>query len=132
VLERLFLLKFYKKIGKYPSIFITFFITLIGWVLFRAETLPYAIDYLQAMFRFEFSYLPISMDNKFFIIFLLAGIFAFLAVIKGVEPWQQRILEPKFTIKALAWRILFAMVFFIICIGTITSSGFNPFIYFRF
>jgi alginate O-acetyltransferase complex protein AlgI len=132
VLERLFLLKFYKKIGKYPSIFITFFITLIGWVLFRAETLTYATEYLQAMFRFEFSYLPISMDKKFFIMLMLGAIFAFMAMIKGNEAWQQRVLEPKFTTRELAWRMVFAIFFFIICIGAITSSGFNPFIYFRF
>ena len=132
VLERLFLLKFYKGLGKYPSIILTFFITLIGWVLFRAETLGYAGGYLQAMFRFEFAYLPLSMDRKFFGILALGALFAFMAVARGVEPWQQRVLEPKFTVKALAWRMAFALLFFILCVGAITSSGFNPFIYFRF
>ena len=39
VADRLFLLKILQKIGKVPAILFTFFITLIGWVLFRAETL---------------------------------------------------------------------------------------------
>jgi alginate O-acetyltransferase complex protein AlgI len=132
VIERLFLLKFYQKIGKYPSILITFIITLIGWVLFRSETLTYAMEYMQAMFRFEFTHLPITMDKKFFIMLLLGAVFAFMAVIKGVEPWQHRVLEPHFSVKALAWRMAFGVIFFIICVGVITSSGFNPFIYFRF
>jgi len=132
VLDRLFLLKFYKKIGKYPSILITFFITLIGWVLFRAETLPYAMGYLEAMFRFEFTWLPVSMDRKFFIMLILGAVFAFMAVVKGNEAWQQKVLEPKFSLKAMGWRMAFAILFFILCVGAITSSGFNPFIYFRF
>ncbi|HCT70925.1 MAG TPA: MBOAT family protein, partial [Bacteroidales bacterium] len=49
IADRIFLLKFFAAIGKAPSILITFIITLVGWVLFRAETLPYAIHYLGRM-----------------------------------------------------------------------------------
>jgi Na+/H+ antiporter NhaC len=63
---------------------------------------------------------------------ILGAIFAFMAVVKGNETWQQKVLEPKFSLKALGWRMAFAILFFILCVGAITSSGFNPFIYFRF
>ena len=35
ILDRLFLAKFTDKIGKFPSIALTYFITLLGWVIFR-------------------------------------------------------------------------------------------------
>ncbi len=50
ILDRLFFIKLSDKIGKYPSIAITFFITIIGWVLFRAESLYQIKYYLKAMF----------------------------------------------------------------------------------
>jgi alginate O-acetyltransferase complex protein AlgI len=132
VMDRLFLLKFFSKIGKYPSILITFLITLVGWVLFRSESLTYAMDYLSAMFSWSYNYLPVSMDRKFFIIMIFAAIFAFMAVIKGMEAWQVRVLEPKFGVNQLGWRVAVGLVVFFLCVGAISSSGFNPFIYFRF
>ena len=52
ILDRLFLLRFYKMIGKPISILITFIITLVGWVIFRAETFPQAMSYIATMFDF--------------------------------------------------------------------------------
>ena len=37
ILDRLFLLKFYEKIGRIFSVIITFIIVIIGWVIFRIE-----------------------------------------------------------------------------------------------
>jgi len=132
VADRLFLLKVYAKIGKYPSIIITFFITLIGWVFFRAETLGDAIAYLDTMFAFDFRQINFYLDTKFWSVLILAFVFSFWAIFKGNEAWQERILGTVQKNRAIILMVVLSLIFFIICVASITSSGFNPFIYFRF
>ena len=101
----------------------------------RGETArrrTYALDYLTAMFTWNPVLLPVSMDTKFRMMIILAAIFAFMAVIKGMEEWQGKVLEPKFNVRQLGWRMAVGFAFFILCVGSISSSSFNPFIYFRF
>ncbi|MEM8909230.1 MAG: MBOAT family O-acyltransferase, partial [Bacteroidota bacterium] len=43
ILDRLFLLRFLQKIGPLPAIFLTYVISLIGWVFFRAADLESAL-----------------------------------------------------------------------------------------
>ena len=50
VLERLFLLDLYKKIGKLPRVLLTFFIVVIGWVFFKVEKLSDAFIFIQHLF----------------------------------------------------------------------------------
>lgn len=130
ILDRLFLLKVLEKIGKIPAMAFTFFITLIGWVLFRADTLSHAGSYLKAMFSFTGQGHQVFVDQKFVIILALAVIFSFFAAVKDVEKWQERIFDA--TRRGLISRTGFAVIFFILCLASVVSSGFNPFIYFRF
>ena len=132
IADRLFLLKFYKAIGKVPSMIITYFIVLIGWVFFRAEDIGFAWQYIERMFTFSGGGTDIYLDTKFFSIMAIATFFAFFGIIPGIEKWQQRILAEKQKNYAIYLMVLFSVVFLIICIASITSSGFNPFIYFRF
>ena len=132
IADRLFLLKFYKAIGKVPSMIITYFIVIIGWVFFRAEDITYAWHYIIKMFSFNGSGSDIYLDTKFFAILLIAVLFSFFGIIPGIEKWQQKILAEKQRNYAIYFMISFSVIFLIICIASITSSGFNPFIYFRF
>jgi len=132
VADRLFLLKVYKKIGKVPSIIITFNITLLGWVLFRAANISLARAYIRKMFSFDFAQTEILFDVKFYIILFIAIIFSFFGAFRGVEKWQERILNPDQTSKVIIGMTLIAILFLMINVGAITSTGFNPFIYFRF
>ncbi len=61
----MFFIRFTQAIGKYPSIIITYFITLIGWVLFRAESLGFAFDYIGRMFAFDGIANDIWLDAEF-------------------------------------------------------------------
>ena len=94
ILDRLFLLRFYKMIGKPLSIIITFIITLVGWVIFRAETFPQAMSYIVTMFDFGNMNLAISttrgtydwfIEQRFIIIFGVASFFSFLPTINFIE-----------------------------------------------
>ena len=132
VADRLFLLKVYAKIGKIPSIAITFFITMIGWVLFRAENLHESGIFLTKMFSFDFSQTSYFLNEKFFMILLIAIFFSFWGIFKRIEIFQNRIFFTKKRNVSMILMSAFAIIFLIISLTSITSSDFNPFIYFRF
>jgi alginate O-acetyltransferase complex protein AlgI len=132
VADRLFLLNLYRKIGKLPSIIITFFIVLVGWVFFRAENIADAWFYLGKMFAFESGIAEVYLDTKFYFIMIVAGFFSFWGGFSRIERWQEALFAAGQKDRALLWMIVFSVVFLIICIASINSSGFNPFIYFRF
>ena len=132
VADRLFLLKVYKTIGKVPSIIITFFLTLLGWVLFRAESVYMAWDYFGNVFSFDFDNDFIYFDTKFYTILIFAFFFSFWGGVQKIERWQQQLFEQNKNLQSTIYMFCVSMVILIICVGSITSSGFNPFIYFRF
>jgi alginate O-acetyltransferase complex protein AlgI len=140
VADRLFLVKFLEKLGKIPAILFTFFVTLIGWVLFRAETLSHALGYLKAMFSFRSEGVAADLDLKFRIILGLAVVFSFMAAFKNNENWQMKVLNnwtggsfgPGKPYFSGAWKLGFSVAFFVLCLAAVISSGFNPFISFRF
>ncbi len=132
VADKLFLLKFYKKIGKIPSILITFFITLIGWVLFRVESMGQAGDYFHNMFNMNFGFDDIYFNNKFWFIMSAAVFFSFYGGFRRIEKWQMKVFDKNKKSGTLITFFMISVMLFIISLGYITSSGFNPFIYFRF
>jgi len=132
VLDRLFLLGFYKKVGKIPSIIITFTITLVGWVLFRAQDLGYAWMYIKEMFVPDLEGVAISFDSRFYTIIIIAFFFAFWGGFKNIEKWQERLYAKDQKNRRILIMVLVSIILVIISISAITSQGFNPFIYFRF
>ena len=132
ILDRLFLLKFYDKIGKIPSMLITFLLVMIGWVFFRLESFDHASTYVLRLFDFKSFEVPdvIPAFNKtlFFAVF-----FAFLTTTslgRKIESFffekeQYRSTEHLFVASA-------TLLLFILSVASITASDFNPFIYFRF
>jgi len=132
IADRIFLLKIYKVIGKVPSIIITYFIVLLSWVFFRAESLPAAIEYFEKMFVYESIGSMVHLDSKFYTIFVIAIIFSFWGGFKYIERWQERLFAEKQRNRTIILMSVFAIIFFIISVSAINSSGFNPFIYFRF
>jgi alginate O-acetyltransferase complex protein AlgI len=133
IIDRLFYLNFSRKIGKYPSIVITFLVTLIGWVIFRAETLGQAIDYLGIMFSFSSVDVFHNVSIDFWTILLMAATFSFLTLSKWGLKWEKNIFySEKFSIKGYVVMSFVILILLSLSIGFITSSDFNPFIYFRF
>ena len=131
IADRLFLLKFYSKIGKYPAIVITFVITMVGWVFFRSENLPYAIDFISRMFSFTGGP-AVYISQKVWIILIFAAVFGFWGAFGKVEQWQTKLFAKKQQLSTLVMMTAASIVLFIVSLAAITSSGFNPFIYFRF
>jgi len=132
VADRIFLLKFFKAIGKLPSIIITFIITLIGWVLFRVESIDMAIVYLKRMFAFNFVHDGLYFDGKFYGILVIAVFFSFYGGFSRIEKWQENLYKEGKSLRVILPMFIISIFIFVISLGFITSSGFNPFIYFRF
>jgi len=132
IMDRLFLLKVLHKIGKYPSILFTFFLTLIGWVLFRCENLTHIGFYLRRMFDFSSGPTDIVFDFHFRVILLFAVLFSFFGVIRNAEPWQMKILGTEQKSRNIILLGVFSMLIFIAGAAGTAALGFNPFIYFRF
>jgi alginate O-acetyltransferase complex protein AlgI len=132
VIERLFLLKITDKIGKTVRILFTFLVVVIGWVFFRSDNLTVAFAFIQKMFSFNWASTHFLLDSKVYVYFLLAILFCFIAAIPTVEQLEERIYIFKNSVPAILSYALITAVLMIISISYITSSGFNPFIYFRF
>ncbi len=132
VADRIFLMKFYNFIGKYPSILITFVITLVGWVFFRAESLEYAIDFTGRMFSFAGGP-AVYISQKVWVILIIGAFFGFWGAFRNNEKWQEKLLIVKDQkTSTLVLMTAASVLLFVISVASISSSGFNPFIYFRF
>lgn len=141
ILDRLFLLRFYKMVGKPISILITFIITLVGWVIFRAETFPQAISYIATMFDFGNIDLTVSttrgtydwfVQQRFLIIFAVASFFSFLPTINFIEKRMNPFFGTKGEKDFIFLKSFFAIVLLYICMTEVIATGVNPFIYYRF
>jgi alginate O-acetyltransferase complex protein AlgI len=130
-LDRFFLLKYLKKTGKLVPVLITFVIIVFGWVLFRSESLDYYHFYLRKMFLFQPGNNEIWLTPKFWIMGSVAIIFSFLALIPGIEKWQEKLYDHPGNSLLIGFSVI-AVFLFILSESVITSNGFSPFIYFRF
>lgn len=131
IADRLFLLRFYKRIGKFPSVLITFVITLMGWVLFRSESMDQVWQFSTGMFRFT-SGEQIVVSREVWMTLIFAVVFAFWAYFPVIERWQVSIFSKQQRFIFLVLMSLSSFIWLVLSLGSITSSGFNPFIYFRF
>jgi alginate O-acetyltransferase complex protein AlgI len=132
VLERMFLLQTLEKLGKIPATLFTFIIVAIGWVFFRSDTTIHAIGFVKQLFAFNFAKPLFIMDNEFKFFFLLAVVFSFFTSFKIGEKIQQKIYFSNYNLSGNIAFAIIACCLFTISLSSITSSGLNPFIYFRF
>lgn len=132
ILDRIFLLKLMSKLGKIPSIIITFFLVMIGWVFFRIENMDSAIRYSIKLFDFN-TFTIDSLSTQFIAIFTCAGLFSWLTLSKFGKRLEHFIFyKSNYSNLQYGYIASISMVLFIISIAKITTADFNPFIYFRF
>lgn len=107
----------------------------VSWVLFRAETLDYAVRFLRAMAGFAQGGLTDGRTTYYLLEFRWELLLAIPAAMP-FKSWLQNWLESKSGAAAqalLAWGPkLMALGLFGLSFLRLVSSSFNPFIYFRF
>jgi alginate O-acetyltransferase complex protein AlgI len=131
ILERMFLLNLYKKMGRFIPVVITFVIASIGWIFFRADSFAFAKGLTLRLFSFDYN-ATFILDDEFKFYFILAVFFSFFGLFKFGERIQTFFYNKQYTNLQVAGLSIFALMFYFICLGAITASSFNPFIYFRF
>lgn len=131
VLERAFLLKVYQKIGKLPSTILTFFFVMIGWVFFRVEHFIDAVHFIKRLIWFDF-HNGIYLNAEYYTFFIIAVIFAFFTYSENGQKFQEKIYFSEYSQKRHFAMAFVTLILLTISVASITASGFNPFIYFRF
>lgn len=104
------------------------FVVVIGWVVFRADTLSYAVEYLKNMFGFvrgrDISYTTAYyIDNIEIIAFAIAALCA-MPVCKNILFVRNK--------AGLVLVNLGLVLLFVLAVASMAASTYNPFIYFRF
>lgn len=134
-------LPFLKKLPKALGHIYTMLVVLLGFVVFRADTIGYGFGYIGRMFSFGS---PGSYDMSLALRQLTPWfIFIFVIAVIGcapIRPLSDKIRQKLYAdgSASTGWRIVsvalyclaFAGLFF--CILRLSPSGYNPFIYFRF
>jgi alginate O-acetyltransferase complex protein AlgI len=133
MLERLWLGKVLERLPSVLSWAYTLFVVMIGWLFFRVKEFDDAWAYLGRMFTFSGKYLKDGLyflDNEIWVV-LAAGIFFSVVPFK---KWTDRIHASNaavaFPVELLRNGVYLAM--FLYSVMALTSSTYNPFIYFNF
>ena len=118
-------------VWRIPYQIFTMFCVIAGWVFFRADSLAQAVHYIGKMWNPA----GIGLDKlsifwvKDLWLLLLVGIVCSTPVAKKLEEIcaGSRLAAPAEFVKAV-WLL----VLFVLCIGFMVNSSYNPFIYFNF
>jgi len=135
---------FGKIVKKLPHVFAwlyTAIIVLIGWVIFRAESMERAALYIKSMFNVKSGGLNITLAN--INILLLAAIIAGIIFSFPVLPFvQNKLREGRNRLDSrgklisklfLSWAGVTGCIFLLVLsLIFIAGTDFNPFLYFRF
>lgn len=128
--EKLFFDRILKKLPTIINWLYTFIIVMIGWMIFRSNSLNELLLFIKTMFVYkQTDWLTILADNLSTfnaLMFVLPEFILSFPILKKIkEKYSGK------TIYIILTNILLLMLF-IMCIVYLTSSSYNPFIYFRF
>ena len=130
--DKLFLGQWLKKIGRVPSVILTFLTVNIIWVFFRVENLELAWLFIQRMFAFEFTLVPFSGNAQLYVTMIVAAFFSFFTLTKlGLKVQEKTYFTEYSNGQHIAVWVVAAFAF-VFCVAALNASDFSPFIYFRF
>lgn len=119
----------------------TMLVVIVGFVIFRADTMSQALGMIGQMFAgFDFSAEAMSFARQQLTPLFLAGLTAAVVFCAPVRPWVLKLRNAAKREDALTARenrvqaLLYgaAFVLLIWCIIRLSGGSYNPFIYFRF
>lgn len=135
MLEKFILKKYLKNTPNFLKHLYTITIVLIGWILFRAESLTTCYNMIKYLFSFNFTSQALQQSRiyieTYYVYFILAIIFSipiYPYIINKIQNLKNKNL--KITLEILHY--IFLITIFIISIMFLAKSNYNPFIYFRF
>lgn len=109
----------------------TMLVVITGWIIFRADSLIYGIDYIKNMFGFG----NIPFYDQVFLKYLSEYYIVFIIAIICATPLLKNILNlisNKFYKLSLSFEYTALIFVFLLSIVYTVTSTYNPFIYFNF
>lgn len=130
ILEKFLLLKSFEHVPKFIQHIYALFFICLGWVWFRATDIPSAISYFSTLFSIGNH--PLMEDQVTYLIHqfwpeLLLTPFACTPIL----PWLKSKCREDSLILFCAQKITILLIA-LLSVFRLLSSGFNPFVYFRF
>ncbi|NOY94817.1 MAG: MBOAT family protein [Chlorobi bacterium] len=132
VLDRIFLKKILDSSATIVRTIFTYIVVLVGWVFFRIENITDAFFYLKKMFSFDFSNTLSVFDNEFYVTLILGFIFSFITLTNFGRKLESRVYTSNLKVPGHSIYLVLSLLLLLLCSAYITTTGFNPFIYFRF
>lgn len=117
------------KPNQWPKVFQHLYaiaVVLIGFIIFRADSLPQAIHLINQLFSFSsltpesIAWLQINLDRRFVFLFLVCAILSTNSLNSFTKKLPQIV------------NLSISIVLWILCLVTLSAATYNPFIYFRF
>lgn len=131
IMDRLFYAKWSSKMGLIPAMLINSVVVLFGWVFFRLEEFAQARTMIGNLLGAGGKFHP-ELQSDFICVFGIGIFFAFFRAIPRLNSLESWAFEPTFKSSRLLVFGVISTLLLILSASFITSSGFNPFIYFRF
>ncbi|HQQ49874.1 MAG TPA: MBOAT family O-acyltransferase, partial [Spirochaetota bacterium] len=130
ILDKLGWTKIQKKIPGFINITITFILVMIGWTIFRAETIGQAFYFMKTMINpadMNGSFIYITSNVKFF--FCVGIAFCFLPASDIFNKLKEKVSNMQM---AEVYKLGISSLLFILSLCKMAAISFNPFLYFRF
>ena len=130
IMDRLFWSELQQRISPVINRFLTFFFVMIGWVIFRSPDMSYAVSYMQTMFfsiheagRFVY------ITNNVYFFLGLAVFMSFLPIL----PVYER-LKKLYMAASIRFFVEYSLILVlaVVALAKVSTTTFNPFLYFRF
>lgn len=142
VIERLGFEKILEKTWKPVANLYTILVVMFSWVLFRSETLTFALQYWKAMFNFQASDVQSGLFLSYMNLELYLAFIIAIAGALGLFAYIGRTVEKYFAAENLSAKVLSysfhigSVIFYasilIACSLYLIAGSYNPFIYYRF
>ena len=110
----------------------TMLVAVLGWVLFRAETMGKAWQYVCTMFRFsDWGWVKaMAQLDGYTLVIILLGIVCSFPIVPAVREKLRKYSWGETAVSVIG--AISTMVLMLLSIFCLTGSDYNPFIYFRF
>lgn len=113
----------------------TFFLVLMGWVLFRAETIADAGRFYQAMFSFSGSFSAAYMTEISQLQIFVLGLAYAMVVLTGLwqryQPHHSNFIQMRTGVAGVTVYSLTTGLFLVACLK-LAAQDYSPFLYFQF